>query len=195
MTEVTIKQTTLAKKKVKHMTLRQLNQPKVSSTDVYIMGDISGSMSGHKLEALKRAFNDCWKDGIHGVVFSNDVYLIAQRDIHTLPASGGTAMLAALRAVWNEEPTHIILITDGMPTDCSTDELLHNAEAYKHIPIDTIGISEEGYPCDYSFLQQLSKLTGGSYNSCTDTLKLSYTVQELLKLQQGNPVAEGAIQL
>lgn len=91
-------------------------------------------------------------------------------------------MGAALACAWNEGAKHIILITDGDPTDEPRQSILDAARRHSDVPIDTIGISSgpDDWSYDPAFLQELSDITKGKYNSCHEPLKLTEMVEQLL---------------
>jgi len=98
-------------------------------------------------------------------------------------AGGGTSMMHTLVTAWewvriNAKQARFILISDGVPTDSSTGAILNTAN--KSIPIDTVGIGNEGsYGYDKEFLQELSRITGGIF---TEALSVKMLAEAILKL-------------
>lgn len=181
-------------KKLTLQDLKRANSPATHIKNVYILCDISGSMSGNKLIALKDALKKVYKPGIKVFAFSDDVYELQEKDFQLLQVMGGTGMMNVLRETWRCDPRHMILITDGEPTDTSTDEILQAAEAHKTIPIDTIGVSEYGRRgFNAGFLSELSRITGGKFNDCSKPFELTFIIETLL-IGMGTE-KRGAIQL
>jgi len=98
---------------------------------------------------------------------------------------GGTSMLKALRTVWqylgiNANKARIILLTDGFPTDSSTEGILDASRDHKSIPIDTVGIGGmAGGAYDEKFLIALSELTGGIFSKGHSVNELAKVMLEL----------------
>jgi len=96
----------------------------------------------------------------------------------------GTPMLKALRESWSwlekrAEGGRIILITDGIPTDCHPDEILSEAPQH-HIPIDCIGCGSPGFgEYDPVFLRKLSESTSGIFCEVRNAESLTKTILEL----------------
>lgn len=175
--------------------LKRANMPATVARNIYILCDISGSMSGNKLLALQDALKKVYKPGIKVFAFSDDTYELQESDFPSLGVMGGTYMLNALRETWQCNPRHIILITDGLPTDASEDEILNVANIYKDIPIDTIGISDYGRRgFNARFLEELSTLTGGKFNDCSKPFELTFIIETLL-IGAGSPEKGGVIKL
>jgi len=167
-------------KGAKKLTLRQTMMPQKSgSTQSYILADISGSMSGDRMAALKEALHKVWRPGVHGVAFESEIYDFTERDIDQLSARNSTNMLDALQAAWDDKADHIILLTDGMP-DQSETEILQNVRAHSSTPIDTIGI---GDGCNTRLLQEISEITSGRFNSINEPFLLSEVMTELLQIE------------
>lgn len=182
-------------------TLKTSRMPLVQMQDTIIVGDISGSMAGNKLYELQKALTEVWQPGVSGVVFNSQVYTITKEDIMHLDADGGTCMFKALEVAWQEDHSHIILITDGDATDESPEYILHYTKTnHPKPPIDTIGIGDHGRR-DYNpaFLRELAEATGGKFTDCGEAIKLSAIVQRLLLEHRAGalkgPMEGGAIQL
>ena len=180
----------------KKMTLKTLNT-KMTVTqikNVYILADISGSMSGNKMDELKKALKTIYRPGIKIYAFSTDVYELQESDISQLYAMDRTAMLLALEETWKQLPRHIILATDGQP-DERKDDILRRAQVHSDVPIDTIGISEHGrYGYDPEFLSELSRITGGKFTDAGMPVQLTSIIQNLL-LEAGETEKGGVIKL
>lgn len=182
-------------KKGKKITLKQTLQPVVrTSTQSYILADISGSMSGEKLDALKKALTEVWRPGIHGIAFGSEVYDFTEKDIQHLHTSGTTNMLDALFAAWDDSANHIILLTDGEPNQAKSI-ILDHVRQHSSIPIDTIGIGGQYDAYDKRFLRQISEITGGRFNSVDEPLLLSEIMSELLQISEKVQSTSGTIQL
>ena len=186
--------------KGRKVTLQDLKKAKLPQSrlgDIYIVCDISGSMSGNKLQSLQHTLMQVYKPGIKVLAFSDDVYELDETDFRSLSTMGGTGLMLALDETWNVSPRHIILITDGEPTDAQPNEIIHEATRHSDIPIDTIGVSEygrRGY--DPDFLRELARVTGGKFTDCGQPIELTAVVQNLL-LEASNPkqIKGGTIQL
>lgn len=183
----------LAKRKaITLKTVKHAMHPDTIFRDVYVLGDISGSMGGPKMEGLKRALTDVWRPGIKGFVFASEVYEITEQDIPMLHEMGSTAMGSALIEAWGRNPRQIILATDGHPTDYQNFQVLDMARQWveehaEPCPIDTIGIGDAGYGSSYdpNFLRELSAITGGTFTDCNQPIKLSQVMEDLLRLGEG----------
>ena len=78
---------------------------------------------------------------------------------------GRTPMGRALERAWKTRVESIILITDGQPTDWTTEDILEEAEEYFFIPIHIIGIGDPySLELNEPFLKELADITGGTYN-------------------------------
>ena len=180
-------------KKRQDMTLKKVKRAKHPGTifrDVYLLGDISGSMGGPKMEGLKRALSDVWRPGIKGFVFESQVYEISEQDITHLFEMGSTSMGQALIEAWSRNPRQIILATDGHPTDMNEHQVLDMARQWvrDHVepcPIDTIGIGDGNRGYNPDFLRELSAITGGTFTDCNQPIKLSQVMEDLLRLGEG----------
>jgi len=197
---------TLAKIKAskKFKTLSDLKSFSLSSSKKqkpsFILADISGSMRGPKIEGLKLALKQCFKYTKNCIAFESELWQIDEAEIDTVSAQGGTNMKEALNYAWSSNAGHIILITDGHPTDSSEEEILIAASQPLHrkIPIDTIGISDNtssyrGYNPD--FLKELSRITGGKFTDCGEPLQLTQIVETLLIDYKNSLLNQGAINL
>ena len=182
-------------KGAKKLTLRQTLMPKrVSSTQSYILADISGSMHGEKMDALKVALKKVWRGGIHGIAFSSQIYDFDEKDISSLRSESTTNMQDALLAAWDDKADHIILLTDGRP-DQAEDTILFHVRLHQNTPIDTIGIGKGDYNFNEQFLRQISEITGGRFNSVNEPLLLSEVMADLLQISEVAQSTSGAIAL
>lgn len=106
-------------------------------------------------------------------------------------ASGSTPMRQALEKAWvwvkgHAKQARFILLSDGCPTDSSTEEILRLAQENKSIPIDTIGIGAGSIYGEYNkeFLTELSSITGGIFSEASSVKKLATTILELSPSQR-----------
>ena len=164
----------------KKLTLKSTLPQKHTSGKTYILADISGSMSGDRLHELKKALHTIWRPGIHGIAFGSMVYDFTQEDIDSLRVTGTTNMLDALLAGWDDAASHMVLLTDGMP-DQSESTILNEVGIHTNTPIDTIGI---GHGCNNDFLQRISEITGGKFNSVNEPLMLTEVMEDLLRITE-----------
>jgi len=179
-------QTTIAKQSLQstqRMTLQKLRLGTQSATmkRSMILADISASMSGEKLRSLKAALNAVWSPVIEAIAFNNELFELEQKDVDYLKNKGGTYMRSALQEAWQRRPSHIILATDGDPTDADDTEILDMAMEYTEIPIDTIGIGQydtSSYNPD--FLRRLSEITGGTFTDVGQPIMLTQVMKQLL---------------
>ena len=156
-----------------------------------VVGDISGSMSGRKLDGLKSAYRKVWAPGIIGIVFGTGVYEITSTDIDTLHTMGATNMMAALRESWSRDPKQIVLISDGEPTDAHEDTIIAEAVERK-VRIDTIGIADgTGYSYNPEFMRELAHVTGGTFTDCNEPIELGGIVEFLLTQGGSSSLEEG----
>jgi hypothetical protein len=164
-------------KSPKKMTLQRLTLAKTPALGkTCILADISGSMWGTPLGELKKALKTVWKPGFSGIAFNSDVYSFSESDISTLPAEGGTCLLPPLQEAWNMSPVHIILMTDGQPSEHESD-ILEEVSLHKTPPIDTIGLGT----FNKHLLQEIARLTKGKFMDVLDPHLLTQTFQFLLE--------------
>ena len=199
----------IARQKVtkKHLTLDDLKKSTQSlqtkSIKRAICMDTSGSMAGYKITEVRRMFKELYHPHIDSITFNNDVYLLDKEDFSKLDAVGGTCMLKTLNELWANSYAHIILGTDGEPTDSGEEQILIVAAQHATIPIDTIGIGNKGgggYNPD--FLRELARITGGRFTDCGEPIQLTSIVENLLlnppsgmQLNDGKTNKGGVIQL
>lgn len=175
-------------------TLAKASRSPVKYEKTVILGDISGSMAGYKMHELKRCLAEVWGPGLEGIVFGSELWTIEESDIPKLDTAGDTHLFEALCVAWDEHYTHIVLLTDGEPTDECEEEILRVvAERHTDVPIDTVGIGQHGHS-DYNpeFLRKLAELTGGRFTDCGEPIMLTSIVQHLLEykpdgLPEGEP--------
>lgn len=179
------------------------SQQKQLMTRSIILADISGSMRGNKITGLRKALHDIWSHGIECIAFEAELWEVTQNDISNLQPLGGTHMLEALREGWNKKTPHIILITDGQPTDAEDDDILREVYRHREVVIDTIGLGDYGTH-DYNpdLLRQIAETTGGRFIDVGEPIKLTNTLQFLLEYRQtslsqggSGSSTSGAIQL
>jgi len=118
------------------------------------------------------------------IVFGSDVQEVTIEDIPNLDARGSTHMGDALDLAWSTEPDKIVLATDGEPTDRTKMEILREAEEVG-IMICTLGIGTGDRDFDEHFLQELARVTGGTYDRIGDDLsalmQLELKIENLLE--------------
>lgn len=146
----------------------EVEQTEVVAKDVLLVLDKSGSMRGEKLTQAQAALrfvldqlND--RDRFNIIEFSTGVRQfgqglldISQREaaktwVDGLQASGGTdinrALLEALAQVDAQRPTVIIFLTDGLPTEGTTDieRILSNVKqaAPRNVRLFTFGVGDD----------------------------------------------------
>jgi len=183
--------------KKESITLKSLNLVVQQNKGTILLADISGSMSGEKMQGLKDALSTVWKPGIQGIAFNHELYELMEQDIQFLDASGTTEMLDALQEAWSRNPSHMILLTDGQPNN-GTKEVLQEVSHHTDTPIDTVGIGKHGgYGYDADFLREIARLTGGRFTDVGEPMKLTETLQFLLDYTPDSIQApqEGVIQL
>jgi Mg-chelatase subunit ChlD len=149
---------------------------------ICLLVDRSGSMRGRKMRQAKAAAEAAAMsltkhDRVAVVVFGNgaEVFMRARqagdadavrRSLAPLRAEGRTAMFAALQTgfgVLNKERTpirHLILISDGVPTDSGRWRDLVSGMAKQKITLSTVGI---GFDIDSHLLGRLATWGGGMY--------------------------------
>lgn len=184
--------------KAKHLTLKTIKSSNHTTSEVLLLVDISGSMSGEKLDNLKKALMTVWNPGVKAIGFESSLWEIERSDIQNLTAHSSTYMLAALQEAWSQNPTHIVLLTDGEPTDGTKQEILAQVGEHPKPPIDTIGIGHRNGR-DYSpdFLKEISRLTGGRFMDVGEPIQLTQTLKYLLDYKPTSlqEAKKGVIQL
>ena len=178
----TLERQTLDLKSKPKLTLQSL-RPKSVLTKTVILADISGSMSGHKMNCLKDALHKVWSPHIEGIAFESNLWSFGKQDINQLQAQGTTHMKEALIEAWSTNPGHIVLLTDGYANGGSS-EVLDEVRHHPTPPIDTVGIGGHG-DYDRQMLEQIALLTNGRFMDVAEPLKLTETLEELLQLESG----------
>ncbi|MCH7873443.1 MAG: VWA domain-containing protein, partial [Planctomycetes bacterium] len=194
----------------------EIDDKNVLPKDIAFVIDTSGSMSGGKIEQVRRALAFCINSlnpndrfNIYG--FSTDVrpfresLVAAESDIKNaaveyakkLQAVGGTNINAALLAALDADPQDaqrpylIVFMTDGEPTVDVTDveQIRRNVQTRNagHARFHVLGV---GTQVNTHLLDKLAEESRGSRDYCTETedleLKLSSFVTRL-----ANPVLTG----
>jgi Ca-activated chloride channel family protein len=152
--------------------------------DIIFVIDVSGSMSGEKIEQAKKGLNFFVEhlnpeDNFNIIAFSSDVNLFkkeliqaiknniheAKRFIEGIKAVGGTnindALLQALKITGKERPSYILFLTDGLPTVgiTSLEEIVKNVKAtLKKERMIVFGV---GYDVNTVLLDRLSQEAAG----------------------------------
>lgn len=170
--------------KAKSLTLGDLKKAQVPANKgvkTYMLCDISGSMAGTKIAELRRMLKTLWRPGLTVLAFNSSLYLLEESDVLGLSATGGTSMHAALQESWAQNAAHVILMSDGEPTDAGNETILIDAAQHKDTPVDTIGIGNKGGGgYDPEFLRELARLTGGRFTDCGEPIQLTNIVEQLL---------------
>ncbi len=180
--------------------------------DAVFVIDVSGSMSGPKIEAARRAL----LAALHGLVAGDRVSLYAFNDrlwpwlppgelepynhetlrradefVHRLDASGGTEMLPAIEAALRGETPPgrlrtVLLITDA---EVWNDDELAAAVARRapNVRLFTLGIDTAP---NAALLQRLARLGGGSCEICGPGDDIEAAVASL-EARFGSPLVEG----
>jgi len=175
---------------------------------ILILLDSSGSMSGMvetvpkntvAWKALQQELTPNLSGWNHGLIsFGRSVGFLIPPTTDTSAlvscdkphASGGTPMLRALTIAWDWIGAHanqarLVLLSDGCPTDASTESILSFAKDHASIPIDTVGIgSVDSYSYDEAFLKELSRITGGMFCRAHSIKMLATTIRELSPAQR-----------
>uniref|UniRef100_A0A6M3KAE6 Putative von Willebrand factor A domain-containing protein n=1 Tax=viral metagenome TaxID=1070528 RepID=A0A6M3KAE6_9ZZZZ len=179
-------------------TLKEMLSPQVGKQKKsLLLADISGSMHGAKEFALKAALAEIWKShpGLECVGFADDLFAIEPSDLQA-PESwlgGGTHMLKALFEAWHRQVAHMVLLTDGQPTDASEERIIQEAQNHKDVPIDTIGLGDQGVANYHpDFLRMLSHVTGGKFTDVGEPVRLTAVLETLLIEAQRGVLSEGS---
>lgn len=179
-----------------------LAQAKANPNDI-LLYDCSGSMSGDKMDMGKEACLHLMsrRPSLRTFLFGSQVNEVTIEDLQYAQAGGSTHMYEALRRAYDGYPDKIVLATDGEPTDRSKSEILRMA-AEQEIPVCTLGIGTGEYDFDEEFLQELARVTGGTYDRVGDNiealLQLELKIETLLEYKpRGKKPSPsgGAIQL
>ncbi|XP_053152800.1 inter-alpha-trypsin inhibitor heavy chain H3-like [Hemicordylus capensis] len=157
--------------------------------DIVFVIDVSGSMSGRKIEQTKEAllkivedlkeddhFNlilfesdvTPWKDGLIKATPENVTE--AKEFIRTITSMGGTSLNGGLlkgieilnvsESVHRRSAPFIIMLTDGQPTDTSTSVIQQNAKNAIQGKYPLYNLGF-GYDLDYAFLENLARENNG----------------------------------
>lgn len=175
--------------KLKRNGALKLYQTKAKAhTDDRLLYDRSGSMHGEKMDMGKDAIQHLMsrRPSLRCIVFGSDVLEITIEDIHYMEARGSTHMYEALCIAWDSNPDKIVLATDGEPTDRTKQEILREAAEHEGVPICTLGIGTgDGRDFDEHFLQELARVTGGTYDrigaDLSSLMQLEMKIENLLE--------------
>jgi hypothetical protein len=143
--------------------IQKLRQ-KVEKVKLHLIASLNGLPPGSRFNVL---------------LFSNGVQKLAPGLIETSPASvglvsafvsqleasGSTSLMAALQAGMTAGGQHVIVLTDGLPTDASPQQIMwmvSQANAAHQMRISTVGV---GHDQDLGFLRDLAMANGGSFVS------------------------------
>ena len=104
--------------------------------------------------------------------------------------TGNTPIQHALQKAWawalaNTKQARFILLSDGVPTDESPEQIILGAVAHGTIPSDTVGLGTtqcHGY--DEKFLRQLSAVTGGLFCAANSVRTLTDIIIKLSPAQR-----------
>lgn len=179
--------------------VRSQRDPDTCPNRLILMLDVSGSMSGEKIVALRDActgfVNGCnYNDTAVGIEPFGDDYPSPNRlalttmhpilltTIQQFHAEGGTPMSRAMDFVLSSYPlTRGIIVSDGEPDDSYRDykQTFEAANNFRdaRIPIDCvhIGSSQGGEHC----LRHIAETTGGQYIKFTDVSSFSRSFKYL----------------
>lgn len=83
--------------------------------------------------------------------------------VDRLTASGSTNILEAMDTALRDKPTRVILLTDGMPTSSTPQQVISMVRGHKRnkrFVVSTVGVGDN---MGQSFLTSLARENGGSY--------------------------------
>lgn len=174
------------------------SQSKQAVQKTVICADISGSMDGIKMDCLKNALIEVWRPGLYGLAFESEVWEFTDKEISMLDSMGNTSLLQCLEEAWAVDPKHIVLMSDGEPTDAPNDTIIWHVDKHKHIPIDCLGIGDGRISSyDPEFLKKIASITGGRYYEVGEPIKLTSVLVHAIeappnKLNQGGSSEGGS---
>ncbi|MFB0509871.1 MAG: VWA domain-containing protein, partial [bacterium] len=148
--------------------------------DIVFVVDVSGSMSGEKIQQAKNGLNFFVQhlnpaDRFNIIAFSSDINAFknelvlaaknnieeASRFIKELQAQGGTnindALIKGLEMLGEKRPSYLLFLTDGLPTVGITklDEIIKNAK--ENLEQERLFVFGVGYDVNTILLDMLSK--------------------------------------
>lgn len=127
---------------------------------IVILADVSGSMHGARIEALRRELGQLWAeigDRAKLIAFSHNVIPISSPA--ELPAPhGGTRLENALREANKLHPSLIFVISDGEPNN--RDQALEAAEE-SIAEINVLFVGSDGDDQSLDFMERLARVGGG----------------------------------
>lgn len=172
-------------------------QAKARTEDI-LLYDQSGSMGGEKMDMGKEAVLHLMsrRPSLRCFLFGSSVNEVTIEDVEYAQAQGSTHMYEALCKAWEAHPDKIVLATDGEPTDASKSEIIREAAEHEGIPICTLGIGTGDGDFDEEFLQELARVTGGTYDrvgaNLDSLLQLELKIESLLEYKpRGKSPAPG----
>lgn len=173
-----------------------------------LMLDVSGSMSGEKIEMCRLAGSsfaeqcDPNETAVAVNTFEPSVRInlttqfnYISSEVQSLLTRGGTPMAEAMLDMLSNEPiTRGVIVSDGEP-DCRGSEVIRIAKDYKDagIPIDCvhIGGSEDGE----RVLRDIAHITGGLYIKFTDVQNFAKNFKYLTPKYRALLMEPGAARL
>jgi len=179
-------------------------------SSLILLLDVSGSMAGRKIEALKQAtkkvcitgiqnnaeisiiaFNGICYEPIHSGLNFTKNYDEINNFIDKIVANGGTPMYEAYSYACNVMSKYssdtknkmIILMTDGEANGCSElDDVLRQITYYQQLyKTQTIGFDVEENSIPYNDLHKISEATGGKYFHASQPNDLGAAFENAIK--------------
>lgn len=134
---------------------------KIEKVKLHLIASLQGLPNGSTFNVV--LFSDGVQKLAPGLLVSNPTTNgLVSLFVDRLEEGGGTNMYAALEAGIFSGAEHVILLTDGMPTSSSPEDILALAQSQagpRGVRISTVGV---GGDQAYSFLHQLAEENGGT---------------------------------
>lgn len=136
---------------------------KIEIVKLHMMASLQGLPNGAQFNIV--LFSDGVQKLAPGMLVANGATkTVVGAFIDRLKSRGSTNMYAAMEAALNMGAGQIILLTDGLPTSSSPDDILGLARSYNQgqIRVSTVGVGNDQA---FTFLRQLAQENGGSFQS------------------------------
>jgi Mg-chelatase subunit ChlD len=139
-------------------------QEKVGKVKLHLIASLNGLPPGSQFNVV------LFSDGVQKlspvmVPVSPTTVGLVSAFVSKLEAGGSTSLNSAIGVGLHAGSSQVIILTDGLPTDSSPQQILQMVarENYTHAQtVSTVGV---GHDQDFSFLRDLAQQNGGAFVS------------------------------